>query len=245
MATHDDAADRASDPLMSLVTEKQTVRRPLGNLYVLAFVLVPVLLTAAVGFLQASAVEDDLESDARAALAAEKVKGVDLELAGRVVTAKVPTGQDPDTVEKAISGVAGVAEVEVVRVYASAAEAKACKDLQKKIDRATDNQRIPFSGSSTRLTPAGEAMVREVGKLLDACGPAVVTVGGHTDSHTSNGSTISLQRARLMVRMLRNAGVEPERLLPRGYGDQFPVDEGDGPAAQAANQRGSIAVESS
>jgi len=96
-----------------------------------------------------------------------------------------------------------------------------------------------------RLTPTGTQMVREVGKLLDACGPAVVTVGGHTDSHTSNGSTISLERAQLMVRMLRNAGIEPERLEPRGYGDQFPIEDGDSPAAQAANQRGSIAVESS
>ena len=245
MATSDGTTEPDSEPSRTLVTEKHTVRRPVGNLYILAFLVVPVLLTALIGFTQRGGVEETLAQSAEEALAAESVKGVGVVLDGRVLTAQVPSGQRPDVVKEALTGLDGVAELRVQQVYASAAEEKACTDLQKKIDRATDKQRIPFAGTSTRLTPAGQQMMREVGGLLDACGLAVVTVGGHTDPRTSNGSTISLERARVMVQILRRAGVETDRLKPRGYGDQFPIADGDSPAAQAANQRGSITVESS
>lgn len=245
MATADGTSEPDTGPPRTLVTERRAVRRPLGNLYVLAFLVVPVLLTALVGFAGSGGVEDALESAGQEALAEKKITGVRLVLDGRAMTARVPSDQRPEPVEETLAGLDGVAEVRVERVYGSEAEAQTCADLQQKLDRATNKQRIPFVGTSTRLTPTGQQMVREVGRLLDACALAMVTVGGHTDPRTSNGSTISLQRARVMVKILRQAGVEADRMRARGYGDQFPLKEGDSPAAQAANQRGSIMVESS
>jgi outer membrane protein OmpA-like peptidoglycan-associated protein len=68
-------------------------------------------------------------------------------------------------------------------------------------------------------------------------------VGGHTDEDTDGGGALSLERARVIVRALEAAGVDGNRLEPRGYGDQFPVDEADTDAARQANQRGSISTE--
>ena len=68
-------------------------------------------------------------------------------------------------------------------------------------------------------------------------------VGGHTDSHVPNGSTVSLARARVMVQALKAQGIATGRLTPRGYGDQFPLTDGSSAAAQARNERGSVAVE--
>lgn len=245
MATADGTSEPDPGPPRTLVTARRIVRRPVGNLYVLAFLVVPVLLTALVGFTRSGGVEDALESAGQEALAEQKIKGVALVLDGRAMTAQVPSGQRPDPVKEALTGLDGVAELRVEQVYGSEAEAKACADLQRKLDKATNKQRIPFVGTSARLTPAGQQMMREVGRLLDGCALAVVTVGGHTDPRTSNGSTISLQRARVMEKILRQAGIPADRMRARGYGDQFPLEEDDSPAAQAANQRGSIMVESS
>jgi flagellar motor protein MotB len=86
-------------------------------------------------------------------------------------------------------------------------------------------------------------MVREAGKLVAACGSAVVYVGGHTDEATFDGSTLTLRRARTMIKVMRRAGAPEERLVPRGYGAQYPVDERGTAAARAKNERGSITVE--
>ena len=237
------AAPAAVEPTSrSVVVEQHRVRRPVGAWFWLALVVVPVALTALVGLTQGSALEESLRADAAAALKDAGFSGVEIVVDGRTVTAEVPTGQDPDAVEAALASVPGVMSAEAKEVYASAKEARACENIQRKIDRATNKQRIPFVGESTRLTAGGAAMVREVGKLLVACRAVEATVGGHTDSSTFDGSDISLERARVIIRLLKAAGVESTRLEPRGYGDQFPIDDGDSNAARARNQRGSVAV---
>jgi outer membrane protein OmpA-like peptidoglycan-associated protein len=245
MPTAEGAQQPDSGPTRTLVTGRQTVRRPLGSLYLSAFLVVPLLLTALIGVTQRGGVEDVLELSGRDALADKRVKGVDLVVEGRTMTAEVPSGRRVGPVRKALADIDGVAELRVEQVYASKAEARACADLQRKVDRATDRQRIGFVGETARLTATGQQMVQEVARLLDACGLAVVTVGGHTDARTSDAPTVSLQRARAIIGILRRAGIEADRMRPRGYADQFPLADGDSPAAQATNQRGSIRVERS
>lgn len=226
----------------SEVTTRVLARRPGGSRLFLASVAVILGLTSAVGFLSRGGMERGLESSASAALEAAGQTGITLSFEGRIVTAQVPTGRDADTVRQVLAGVEGISSVQVEKVFRSAKEAKACENVQTKIDRATKQQRIPFSGTSTRPTPAGEQMLRDVAQLLRACGAVNVIVGGHSDSATRGGPTISLERARSMIALLQKQGIAANRMQPRGYGDQFPVDRGDGPASRAANQRGSIAV---
>lgn len=230
----------APDPETRLVTETRLVRRPPGGRLVVAGLLVPALLTGAAGYLGGPAAEDSLISQAGASLRTNGVKGVRLEADGPFLTALVPTRVDRAKVEGVVGAVDGVSAVTLEEVYSSKKEARACTGLGAKLDRATDNQRIPFVGESTRLTSSGRRMVLAAAELVSACGAARVYVGGHADPATVDGSTLSLQRARVMIRLMRRAGTPEERMVARGYGAQYPVSEGDGPAARQRNQRGSI-----
>jgi outer membrane protein OmpA-like peptidoglycan-associated protein len=237
-----DTAEQSVDDARSVVIDKHRVRRKVGRGFWALAVVVPLALTAAVGWSYGPQIEDALHAQATSALSGAGIKGVRVVMDGRSVTAKVPTGRDPGKVERVLSAVPGVASVRTTAVYASAAEARVCRSLQKRIDRATHGQRIGFAGTSTRLSADGRRMVVAVGRLLRVCRTAVVTVGGHTDSHTFDGATISLRRARTIAGLLKQQGIGSQRLLPRGFADQFPLDDRDTPAARAHNQRGSVAV---
>jgi outer membrane protein OmpA-like peptidoglycan-associated protein len=226
-----------------VVSERHRVRRPLPRLFWVLAVVVPLALTALVGLTRGPALEATLMSQARSALVEEGIKGVRLTADGRRLTAGVPTGRDADKVSQVLAGVSGVSAVKTVDVYANAAEARACKGLQKKLDRATQGQRIAFGGSSTQLTATGRGMVTQVAALLRACRPAAVVVGGHTDASTYNGPEISLKRARVVIDLLARAGVQRQRMEARGYADQFPLAERDDAASRAKNQRASVAAD--
>jgi outer membrane protein OmpA-like peptidoglycan-associated protein len=236
----EESAGAATDTALRLVTEKHTVRRPPRGGLLVAGLLLPALAAAGGGFLAGAAAEEALVSDARAELKSQRVTGVRLEADGPFVTAFVPTRIDPRAVDRVVSGVDGVSDVRTEEVYSSRKEARACTNLAGKLNRATGRQRIPFEGESTRLTEAGRRMVVAAARLVAACGTARVYVGGHTASQTFDGSTLTLRRSRVMIALMRRSGVPEARLVPRGYGAQYPVAEGDSPAAQSRNQRGSI-----
>ena len=227
----------------TVASERHRVRQPLPRLFWVIVVVVPLALTALVGITQGRALEATLVSQARSALAEEGIKGVRLTADGRRLTAGVPTGRDPEKVSRVLVGVSGVSAVKTTGVFANAAEARACTDLQKKLDRATKGQHIGFDGSSTRLTASGRQMVAAVGALLKACPPATAVVGGHTDGSTFNGPEISLRRARLVIDLLARAGVQRQQLEPRGYADQFLLAERDDAASRARNQRASVVAD--
>jgi outer membrane protein OmpA-like peptidoglycan-associated protein len=238
-ATNDD-----SIPSGSVVVETRTVRRPVGTVYWVGAVLVVLLLTTGVGVSRGAGLEQALKEDVLVALDAAGFKEVSVSVDGRLVTANVPFGVETDAVKKVVSDVDGVSAVSAMLGYASYAEARDCADLQKKLDKVTRDQRIPFQGDSTRLSAGGSTMLREVSKILRACESAVFYVGGHTDPGTRFGSTISLDRAKGMVKLLQSWGIDEDRLEPRGYGDQFPIDRSRSAAGRAKNERGSIVVRS-
>ncbi len=230
-------------PPQSLVVEQHRVRRPLGGIFWLVSIAVVAALVVGTTYVSRSGVEKSLDKAAMKHLASVGMKGITLKFDGLNVKANVPFGRDLNDVEDELATVPGVGFVTTVEVYRNKAEEKACTNLQRDLDRATGKQQIPFVGTTARLSPAGTSMLRQSVALLKACpGPSVV-VGGHSDSHTNDFSTLSLERARVMVRFLKQAGVRSDRLVPRGYGDEFPVADGDSPSAQQRNQRGSLAVQ--
>jgi outer membrane protein OmpA-like peptidoglycan-associated protein len=226
-----------SAPPQLRVVEKHRVRRPLAATFWVAALAVPLALTASVAAVTGPDLESALVAEARTALQDAGVSGVRLEVDGRQLVAKVPTGTDADQVRTVVGGVPGVLAVTTESVYASAKEARACGDLQAKLDKATNDQRILFTPGSARLTTSGADMVSATGRLLVACSPASVVVGGHADDDTPNGANLSLQRAKALAAALQRTGVARKRMDVRGYGDQFEVFE-----QRAQNERGSVVV---
>lgn len=229
----------------SVLVETHRVRRPPGRVFWVVLVLVPALLTTFVGWSRGADLEDDLRAQVRAALDARELDDVAIAVDGRQVSAFVPTGRDPETAAQVVEAVPGVLSVRTREVYASAEEKRACTNIQAKLDWATNEQSIPFSGESASLTGTGSRLVARSAKLLLACRAVDAVVGGHADSSARDAGALSLRRAREVIAALVRAGIAEERLEPRGYGDQFEVDDAATAAARAKNQRGTIAVKAS
>lgn len=225
-----------------LVTRRRRVRRPLGRAFWVTSLAVITLTVVATAFTQQDGTEQALARSVEKRLAARGLEDVEVVTEGRAVTARVPAGTDAERVARTAEGVPGVVSVETSAAFANAAQRRTCARLGQELDKATDQQRIPFVGETAQLTAEGTAKVRAAAQVLNACPLGAVVVGGHTDDDTDNGGALSLERARVIVSALKAAGVEAERLEPRGYGDQFPLDEADTAAAGLANQRGSISA---
>lgn len=230
----------APSPDYRMVADKKLARRAPGGRLALAALVVPALLAAAGGILAGPSAERALETEAVAALRAEGLRGVKVRADGPFVTALVPTKVDPRRVSGVVDEVSGVSAVTTEEVYSSKKEARACAALDTKLDRATAKQRIPFAGRTATLTSTGRRMVEAAAQLVAACGSARVYVGAHTDPSTPQGSTLTIKRARAMIAVMRKAGAPEERLVPRGYGAQYPVDDADTAAARQRNERGSV-----
>jgi outer membrane protein OmpA-like peptidoglycan-associated protein len=227
----------------AVVEEKTLVRRPTGWLLWVAVVLLPVALTAYVGMSRGPSLQRALRADVSQALRDEGLTGVRVSVDGRQVVARVPIGSDAVEVAEVAASVPGVMAVSTRAVFASRSQARACRGVVKAMNTATHQQQIPFAGASASLTGVGQERVRAAARVLTRCRAVTAIIGGHTDSSVADPGTLSLERARVLLRALVEAGVPARRLEPRGYGDAFKLREGSTDADRAANQRGSVLVE--
>ncbi len=109
---------------------------------------------------------------------------------------------------------------------------------------------VLFPSGSAELTVEGLARVQTIAEVvrsllpqLPADIPWVLQVEGHTDrrpirtaQYPSNWE-LSTARAMAVVRVLREAGIPPQRLAATGYGEFHPIDARDTPEAWARNRR--------
>lgn len=221
---------------------KRWYRGSAGERWWFAAVLIPGALTAAVVATQGSSIESDLQTRVESSLEAAGFTGVQVEMSGRSAHLTVPTGQDGQTAVDVASAVEGIGPVDAERVAASAAEARACEELQAKIDKVTQTRGVLFAGGSTSISGAAASQVSAIGKLLVKCPPATVTVDGHADASVLDKSAVSLRRAEAVRNALVRAGVKTSRIETNGYGDTFPIARDDTPEARAANNRVVIKV---
>jgi outer membrane protein OmpA-like peptidoglycan-associated protein len=213
-----------------------------GERWWFALLLMPALLTALWVYTRGDAIEAQLQGDVQASLEAEGLTGTSVEMNGRSALVRVPTGVSQAVVEEAAASVDGVADVRVEHVVRNAAEARACDDLQTKIENAYRNGGIRFAGSTTVVSGSAAVAVEAVANLLVRCPAASVTVEGHTDGSVLNAAIVSLRRAEAVRDVLVREGVQAYRIRPNGYGDSFPLTDADTAAGRAANNRVTITL---
>ena len=212
-----------------------------GERWWFALLLLPALLTAAVVYARGGAIESQLQGDVEGSLESAGLTGVTVEMNGRNAVVHVPTGMSQAVVADAAQKVDGVADVEVEHLR-NGSEARACADLQTKIEGASRTGGIQFAGSSTAVSGSSAATVVAVAKLLMRCPSAAVTVDGHTDGSVLNGAIVSLRRAEAVRDALVQDGVQAYRISTKGYGDTFPLTAANTPAGRAANNRVTITL---
>ncbi len=101
-------------------------------------------------------------------------------------------------------------------------------------------QRINFELGSAEISADGRPILDQVAKILLANPQIVlVEVAGHTDNQgrPERNQELSTQRAEAVAVYLTDKGVPPKRLMPKGYGQDDPIDTNRTTAGRANNRR--------
>jgi len=99
---------------------------------------------------------------------------------------------------------------------------------------------ILFDTDKTVIKPAGKPVLDEVAALLKNDPSLRLEVSGHTDNTgtKAHNQTLSEGRAKSVVdALVKTYGIDPKRLVAKGYGDTKPVAPNDSDADKAKNRR--------
>jgi len=103
---------------------------------------------------------------------------------------------------------------------------------------------ILFDVDRAQLTPGGELQVVRLADVLQQMPERNVLIEGHTDSSgpDSYNDKLSQRRADAVEDLLIIQGIEPTRVVTRGYGERFPVAANDTAAGRQQNRRVEIVI---
>jgi OOP family OmpA-OmpF porin len=103
---------------------------------------------------------------------------------------------------------------------------------------------VLFDVDRAELAPGGELKVAHVAEALRQKPDRKILIEGHTDSSgsASYNSDLSQRRANAVEALLINQGVDPTRIVARGYGESYPVATNDTAAGRQQNRRVEIVI---
>lgn len=98
---------------------------------------------------------------------------------------------------------------------------------------------VNFDTDKASLRADAQAVIAEVGKLLEADPGLRLSIEGHTDDSggAEHNQALSTARARSVLGALVGLGVDPARLQSRGFGQDRPVADNATEAGRARNRR--------
>lgn len=117
-----------------------------------------------------------------------------------------------------------------------------CPDLKAEFDGCAVKitEKVFFKSDKWDIDPRSYELLDDVATVIQQV-PAEVhfRVEGHTDSKGSGAynRTLSQRRADSVARYLQDQGVAPERLQPKGFGEDQPIDTNRTGAGRARNRR--------
>jgi outer membrane protein OmpA-like peptidoglycan-associated protein len=100
-------------------------------------------------------------------------------------------------------------------------------------------ENVNFETGTEKFKPASEQNLKNLAEILKAYKGIELKVGGYTDNtgDSLKNNALSTKRAEAAVAQLVALGVEPNRLKPEGYGQQYPVADNATKEGQAQNRR--------
>jgi outer membrane protein OmpA-like peptidoglycan-associated protein len=107
-------------------------------------------------------------------------------------------------------------------------------------DGAVNLYGIYFDTDQAFVRPESGATLTEVANLLKAQPGLRVEVGGHTDNTGEKAHNMELSKARaeaVVAALVSQHGIDPKRLVAKGYGASKPVADNDSTAGKAKNRR--------
>jgi outer membrane protein OmpA-like peptidoglycan-associated protein len=98
---------------------------------------------------------------------------------------------------------------------------------------------ITFATGKANLTPESEVVLQKAFETLETNGNIIVEISGHTDDvgSDSNNKSLSQRRADSVRFWLINKGITPDRIIAKGYGEEFPRVPNDSADNRRINRR--------
>lgn len=103
---------------------------------------------------------------------------------------------------------------------------------------------VVFSVDQAELKPGAERVVDKVAEFLNNHPERTVAVEGFTDATGPEdyNKKLSEERAQAVREALVQRGIDPQRIITRGYGEQYPVASNETPAGRQLNRRVEIII---
>ena len=112
-------------------------------------------------------------------------------------------------------------------------------------ERIEMNESVFFDTAKTTIKSASYPLLDEVAKVILANSQIkLIEVGGHTDSDGDDNKNLKLSqgRAEAVVAYIVGRGVDRNRLVAMGYGEQKPMDTNQTTAGKAKNRRVELVI---
>jgi outer membrane protein OmpA-like peptidoglycan-associated protein len=113
-----------------------------------------------------------------------------------------------------------------------------------KVDENFVIENVYYEFDKSELSPESYPAIDEVIRMLNTYPAMTIELSAHTDSKGSDSYNMKLSdaRAQSVVKYMIEKGIDPSRLVPKGYGESIPVapntvDGKDNPEGREKNRR--------
>lgn len=103
---------------------------------------------------------------------------------------------------------------------------------------------VLFDTGKSQLKPGGAREVKKLAQFLRENTQRSISIEGFTDAQGSEEYNLSLseRRAEAVKSELIDNGIEPQRIVSKGYGESYPVADNDTSAGRQMNRRVEIVI---
>jgi len=108
-----------------------------------------------------------------------------------------------------------------------------------KIDAPIVLEGITFETGKVDITPESEAVLQGALNTMQTYSDIIVEISGHTDDvgSASSNQSLSQRRADSVRFWLISKGIQPDRIISKGYGEEFPRVPNTSPENRRMNRR--------
>lgn len=130
----------------------------------------------------------------------------------------------------------GQSSIELVAAPDAQLSAASC---QAELDRLTGSNTVRFDTGKAAIQDHSFGFLDRITNAAAQCGGIRLEISGHTDSDGDEAENLALSeaRAKAVLDFMIAAGVAPDRLTAKGYGESRPLRSNDTDADKAANRR--------